>query len=89
MTNEDKFEGKVIHIGEPVTIERPNKTPFRKSTIGVEKADGQIAFFENRKRIKVELNEGDLVTIYFRWAGSIKGDRMFNNIVISKIEINK
>lgn len=85
----DTFTGEITHITEVRTIERLAKAPFKKSTIGIKKSDGQTAFFENRKKLKEELNVGDIVTIIYYWAGSIKDDRMFNNVIISKITKNK
>ena len=85
----DSFEGTIQCVGEISTIQRKDKKPFDKRLIGVQKDDGQLAFFESRKQLDMELPIGTRVVMHYYWAGSIKNEKMYNNIIVTHIQIVK
>lgn len=82
------FDGKIECVGEVNTIERKEKKPFKKRIIGVKKEDGQLAFFESRKDLDKDLPIGSDVTVHYYFAGSIKGEKWYNNAIINHIQFN-
>lgn len=83
----DTFTGKIHCIGEIISVQRKDKQTFDKRTIGVQKEDGQIGFFEMRKNLEAEnIQVGLDVTVHYYWAGSIKDKKWYNNIVITHIQ---
>lgn len=89
MTREtSSFDGKIESVGQINTIDRKEKKPFRKRIIGIKKEDGQVAFFESRKDLDKDLPIGSDVTVHYYFAGSVKGDKQYNNVIINHIQIN-
>lgn len=80
------FSGTIHSVGQVNTIDRKDKKPFRKRIIGIRKADGQIGFFESRKDLEREIPIGTKVTIHYYFAGSIKEDKQYNNLIISHMQ---
>ncbi|ALN97177.1 single strand DNA binding protein [Flavobacterium phage Fpv1] len=79
------LEGKVIISTDVVQIERRDGNPFSKRTIGVETNEKQVVFFESRVDLDNEWQIGEQVKVQYYFAGSIKGDKIYNNIIASKI----
>lgn len=79
------LEGKVIISTDVVQIERKDGNPFSKRTIGVETNEKQIVFFESRVNLDNEWEIGEQVKVQYYFAGSVKGDKIYNNIIASKI----
>lgn len=79
------ISGEVYSVSEVISIERNNKKPINKRTIGVKTEDQQLVFFESRINLKQHLPEGTKVVVDYYFAGSIKGERSYNNIIAENI----
>jgi len=79
------LEGKIITLTDVIQIERKNGNPFSKRTIGVETNEKQIVFFESRIDLDTEWQIGEQIKVEYYFTGSIKGDKVYNNVVASKI----
>lgn len=84
-----QLEGKITIVTESVTIERKDGNPFNKRTIGVVTDEKQVVFFESRKDLNVQWQIGDKVKINYYFAGSFKADKIYNNVIASKIISNE
>ena len=84
----NSFDGVIEHVGDINTIDRKEKKPFTKRLIGVKKEDGQLAFFELRKDLDKELPIGTKITVHYYFAGSVKGDKWYNNAIIKDMQFN-
>lgn len=83
--------GYITYISEPETVNRPGKPPVDKVCITFEREDGQVGFFEARKKVidkmeALDIREQSKVKIGFVFIGSVKGDKKFNNFFINEIE---
>lgn len=85
--NLSKISGKVISVSEPIFIERKEKNSFTKVTVGVSTKDQQTIFFELRETLPLmpEVNDNVIVSFYF--AGSTKGEKVYNNIIATNFVI--
>lgn len=81
--------GSVQSVGPVITISRENKRPFEKRIIGIETEDQQLVFFESRNNLRESLPVGTKVEVEYYFAGSIKGDKSYNNIIASNIYLNE
>ena len=79
------LEGEVIISTDVVQIERKGGNPFTKRTIGIETNEKQVVFFESRVDLDTKWQIGKQVKVQYYFAGSIKGDKIYNNIIASKI----
>jgi|694.fasta_scaffold00217_81 hypothetical protein len=83
------LEGKIIAVTNAIQIERRDGNPFNKRTIGVETNEKQIVFFESRIDLDTQWKIGEKVSVQYYFAGSIKGEKVYNNIIASKIIPNE
>ena len=81
--------GKVHSVGPTISIDRDKKRPFKKRIVGVETEDQQLVFFESRNNLNQPLKIGSSVEVHYYFAGSIKGDKNYNNIIASDIYIDE
>lgn len=79
------LEGKVIISTDIMQIKRKDGNPFCKRTIGVETNEKQVVFFESRIDLDTNWEIGEQVLVQYYFAGSVKGDKIYNNIIASKI----
>ena len=81
--NLNVIKGEITDISSIITIERQQKSSFRKVTVGVMTEDGQLIFFEVRDVVKGwdAIKVGEQVSISYYFAGSIKDDKLYNNII--------
>lgn len=79
--------GRVHSTGPIISIDRENKKPFRKRIIGVESEDQQLVFFESRNNLDAPLKIGTEIEVEYYFAGSIKGDKQYNNIIAANIYV--
>lgn len=80
----------VVSIGNVETFERMGKTPLSKRNIALETEDGQKLFCEIRPsnfEVAEYIRSGHKIKVSYIFAGSSKGDRQYNNIIITKLEI--
>lgn len=80
----------ITHIGKIETYNRKDKTPLSKIGIDLETKDGQKLFAEIRYRNfeKVSfMRAGMAVVIGYEFAGSEKGGKKYNNIIINEINM--
>lgn len=82
------FEGEVISMGEIISIQKGNKE-FKRRLLGVISEDNQVIYFEARKTLNGLPDIGKKVKVEYYFAGSCKGDKVYNNIVILNIELNE
>lgn len=80
------FSGTIHSVSPVATIDRKDKKPFRKRIIGIKKTDGQVGFFESRKDLEKDLLIDTPVTIHYYFAGSVKDEKCYNNLIISHMQ---
>lgn len=78
--------GKVISVGAVVSIEKKHKT-YSRRLIGVQSEDEQVVFFEQRKDFDVDYSAGMPVKVDYYFCGSMKGDKVYNNIIATSISV--
>lgn len=83
------IEGEIISVSAPLHIERREKPSFVKVTMGLRTSDGQIIFFEVRESVISfeQLLSGGTASVEYYFAGSIKGDKKYNNIIAKHITL--
>ena len=85
-----ELSGIVSRISRLEQIRRTVKPDLYKKMITIETIDGQTLFVEirnnNLKTLEREgVEEGSLVKIAYTFQGTEKGDKVYNNIVLSSI----
>lgn len=82
-------EGEIISVSKPIKIERQQKASFTKVTMGLRTDDGQIIFFEVRDILSGWdiLKLGETATVEYYFAGSTRGDKVYNNIIAKSINV--
>lgn len=81
--------GKIHNVGPIISVNRSEKKPLKKRIVSVETQDQQLIFFESRNNLNRNLEIGTFVKVEYYFAGSIKGDRNYNNIIASNICTNE
>lgn len=81
--------GEVFSLSKPLHVERLKKASFTKKTLGIITKDQQKVFFELREPFLEELKVGDNVTIEFYFAGSIKEEKSYNNLIVANAIIHE
>lgn len=80
---------QIQSIGELQKFSRRNKPDFSKIMVGLKTVDNQVLFCEVRNsniQMLRNINEGDVVTIEYIFAGSIKNNKQYNNIFITNLQ---
>lgn len=91
MENQFRLQGVVTFIGDLVQIRRTGKPDIFKKVLSIETLDKQVLYPEIRNQgLKVlereGVEEGHEVDITFEFQGSEKGDKRYNNILITSIK---
>lgn len=81
--------GEVFSISKPLHVERLKKASFTKKTLGIVTKDQQKVFFELREPFLEELEVGDNTTIEFYFAGSTKGEKSYNNLIVANAVVHE
>ena len=84
-----ELKAYIEYIGQIETYERKNKSSLVKQNITLKTKDGQRLFAELRSHCfeKVKyLRKGQSVKIGYNFAGSIKNNKRYNNIIINEID---
>lgn len=82
--------GFINHITEVEAIKIDSKKTIYKALLTFETEDGQVAYFEIRKKVidtikTAEMTSGSKVKIGYVFMGSSKGDKVYNNLYINEI----
>ena len=85
-----ELSGIVTRISKLEQIRRTVKPDLYKKVLSIETLDGQTLFVEirnnNLKMLEREgVEESSLVKITYTFQGTEKGDKVYNNIVVSSI----
>lgn len=82
-------EGEIFSVSDPIKIKRQQKAPFTKITLGLVTEDGQKIFFEVREMVSgwSDLKVGQPASVEYYFTGSIKGDKVYNNVIAKSITI--
>ena len=84
-----QLEGRISLVTESSEIKKKNGKTFSKRTINVETEDQQVVFFESRINLEIDWEIGKKVKVLYYFCGSIKGDKMYNNVVAANITSNE
>ena len=87
----NSISGKIINISDPIKVCREGGKLhlFDKQVVKLKTLDGQVVFIEFRDSLISKLTgfqSRDYVKIKFRFNGSEKNGKTFNNLYANKIE---
>ena len=84
------IKAKIINIGDVMTFNNNNRKSFSKRMLTIETEDNQKLFIEVRENLfdQVEFFRIGLNAIfYYKFAGSEKNGKQWNNIIANRIEV--
>jgi hypothetical protein len=85
LKNTSLFGGKVLSVG-PITVIEKGSRNFKRRLLGVISEDNQVIYFEVRKGLNDMPELGKEIVVEYYFAGSCKGDKVYNNIILLTIQ---